>query len=72
MRISSRGQITIPQRIRRRFGLQPFTEVEFVEEGERLILQKRAPKVYPIDRSIGVLTGRNRSTDRIIEELRGR
>ena len=72
MRISSRGKITIPQRIRRRFGLQPFTEVEFVEDGERLILQKRAPKVYPIDRSIGVLTGRTRSTDRIIKELRGR
>ncbi|HEX3068139.1 MAG TPA: AbrB/MazE/SpoVT family DNA-binding domain-containing protein [Thermoanaerobaculia bacterium] len=30
MRINSKGQVTIPQKIRERFGLLPNTEVEFV------------------------------------------
>ena len=30
MRITSKGQVTIPQEIRERFGLLPDTEVEFV------------------------------------------
>jgi AbrB family looped-hinge helix DNA binding protein len=31
MRITSKGQVTIPQRIRERYGLMPRTDVEFVE-----------------------------------------
>lgn len=35
MRITSKGQVTIPKEIRDQFGLLPGTEVEFVaEEGE--------------------------------------
>ena len=30
MRITSKGQVTIPQEIRERFGLLPDTEVEFI------------------------------------------
>jgi AbrB family looped-hinge helix DNA binding protein len=33
MRITSKGQVTIPQSIRERCGLLPHTEVGFVEEG---------------------------------------
>ena len=34
MRVTSKGQVTIPQEIRERFGLLPETEVEFrVEKG---------------------------------------
>jgi antitoxin PrlF len=40
MRITSKGQVTIPQDIRERFGLLPHTEVEFVVEGETVILCK--------------------------------
>ncbi|MBA3806348.1 MAG: AbrB/MazE/SpoVT family DNA-binding domain-containing protein [Acidobacteria bacterium] len=29
MRITSKGQVTIPQEMRERYGLQPQTEVEF-------------------------------------------
>ena len=35
MRITSKGQVTIPQDIRERFGLLPHTEVEFVVEGRQ-------------------------------------
>jgi AbrB family looped-hinge helix DNA binding protein len=33
MRITSKGQVTIPQHIREQAGLQPMTEVEFAFEG---------------------------------------
>ena len=33
MRITSKGQVTIPQEVRERTGLLPNTEVEFVVEG---------------------------------------
>jgi AbrB family looped-hinge helix DNA binding protein len=34
MRITSKGQVTIPQDIRERAGLLPHTEVEFVYDGK--------------------------------------
>lgn len=34
MRITIKGQVTIPQAIRERHGLLPGTEVRFVEEGD--------------------------------------
>jgi len=40
MRITSKGQVTIPQDIRTRFGLLPHTEVEFVIEDDHIIVQK--------------------------------
>jgi AbrB family looped-hinge helix DNA binding protein len=40
MRITSKGQVTIPQDIRERYGLLPHTEVEFVVEGETVFLCK--------------------------------
>ena len=40
MRITSKGQITIPQEFRLRFGLLPNTEVEFLPEGQGLKLVK--------------------------------
>jgi AbrB family looped-hinge helix DNA binding protein len=40
MRVTSKGQVTIPQSIRERCGLLPHTEVRFVEEGGRVILEK--------------------------------
>jgi AbrB family looped-hinge helix DNA binding protein len=42
MRITSKGQVTIPAELRARFGLLPETEVEFVAErgGIRLVKRK--------------------------------
>ncbi len=40
MRITSKGQVTIPQDIRERFGLLPHTEVEFVVEGDVVVVRK--------------------------------
>ena len=40
MRITSKGQVAIPQDFRERFGLLPHTEVEFVEEAGAVVLRK--------------------------------
>jgi AbrB family looped-hinge helix DNA binding protein len=40
MRITSKGQVTIPLPIRRRLGLLPATEVEFSVRGDAVILRK--------------------------------
>jgi len=38
MRITSKGQVTIPQELREKLGFLPHTEVEFVVEGDALRL----------------------------------
>ena len=40
MRITTKGQVTIPQGIRERNGFLPHTEVEFVEEAGTVVLRK--------------------------------
>ncbi|MGN6557286.1 MAG: AbrB/MazE/SpoVT family DNA-binding domain-containing protein [Solirubrobacterales bacterium] len=40
MRITSKGQVTIPKEIREEFGLLPGTEVEFVAEGGQIQVRK--------------------------------
>ena len=44
MRVTSKGQVTIPQAIREEVGLMPNTEVEFiVENGDVRIVKLAAP-----------------------------
>jgi AbrB family looped-hinge helix DNA binding protein len=40
MRLTSKGQVTIPLEIRERLGLLPHTEVEFEVEGDAVKLRK--------------------------------
>ena len=40
MRITSKGQVTIPIAIREKAGLMPNTEVEFVYEGGDVVIRK--------------------------------
>jgi len=44
MRITSKGQVTIPADIRERAGLQPNTEVEFHFDGETVTLSRCTPR----------------------------
>jgi AbrB family looped-hinge helix DNA binding protein len=45
MKITSKGQVTIPMEIRDKFGFLPNTEVEFVESDGRVILKKAEPSL---------------------------
>jgi AbrB family looped-hinge helix DNA binding protein len=39
MRVTSKGQVTIPQKVRRRLGIEPGSKVDFLldEQGARLV-----------------------------------
>jgi antitoxin PrlF len=54
-RISSKGQITVPQEIRKRLGLEPGDRVEFVVEEGRTVIQPARTEVNPFERFIGIL-----------------
>ncbi|MGK2857747.1 MAG: AbrB/MazE/SpoVT family DNA-binding domain-containing protein [Thermoanaerobaculia bacterium] len=47
MRVTSKGQVTIPQEIRERFGLLPDTEVEFVAKGNSVQIVKAKSGTRP-------------------------
>ena len=74
MRISKRGQITIPKHLREQFGLHRNVEVEIIPTEDGLLLRKRA--MHPVDRVAGILDavalGDGVSVDDYIEEIRGR
>jgi AbrB family looped-hinge helix DNA binding protein len=60
MRLTSKGQVTIPQSIREKLGLLPDTEVEFTLDGDGVRITK---------------AGRPRARSRgraIVEHMRGR
>ena len=40
MRITTKGQVTIPLEVRERLGLLPYTEVEFTIRGNSAVLTK--------------------------------
>ncbi len=57
MKITTKGQVTIPQEIRERLGLLPHTEVDFEVRGDVVVLKKSKAR---------------RRGRRIVEHLRGR
>ena len=71
MRISERGQITIPKRFRDRFGMNKDVEVEITPTENGLLIQKRSAAQHPVERVSGILDGAF-DVDQYIEEIRGR
>lgn len=53
-RLSSKGQVTIPQEIRTRLGLRSGDRVEFVVEGDKTILRPAPTQANSFRRYIGV------------------
>lgn len=71
MRISERGQITIPKGLRDRFGLNHNVEVEITPTEGGLLIHKRTAARHPVERVYAVLSSSD-GTDDYIEEIRGR
>lgn len=71
MRVSKRGQITIPRHLRERFGMHHNVEVEITPTERGLLIQKRTTAQHPVEGVYGIL-GRSGNTDDYIEEIRGR
>ena len=71
MKIMERGQITIPKKLREKYGLQSNTEVEFLPVKDGLLLVKKASVKSPFREVYGILN-KNIRTDDYIDEIRGR
>ena len=70
MKISERGQITIPKRLRDRFGMSKDVEVEITPTEHGLLIQKRSAAAHPVERISGILDA-SIGVDQYIEEIRG-
>jgi AbrB family looped-hinge helix DNA binding protein len=75
MRITSKGQVTIPQDIREKAGLLPNTEVEFTIVKGRVILnplgKPRSRGKAAVEGLRGSLKHLKRSTDELMALTRG-
>jgi antitoxin PrlF len=68
-RVSEKGQITIPKRLRDQLGIRMGDELDFEVEHGRLVVTKTAER-DAIDRLYGSLK-LPASTDELIEQMRG-
>ena len=74
MRVTSKGQVTIPAEIRERTGLVPDAEVEFEVRGDEVVLRKACAKRLRGKALIEALRGKattGMSTDEIMALTRG-
>ncbi|HVL68335.1 MAG TPA: AbrB/MazE/SpoVT family DNA-binding domain-containing protein [Vicinamibacterales bacterium] len=74
MRITSKGQVTIPQEIREALGLMPHSEVEFELEGDSVRLRKARRSrrgAAIVARMRGAAPRGGLTTDQILKLTRG-
>ena len=74
MKITTKGQVTIPADIRDELGLLPYTEVEFEVRGETVVIRKADENRRRGRRVVEHLRGRGdvrMSTDEILKLTRG-
>ena len=73
MRVTTKGQVTIPQKIREKLGITPAVEVDFIEEKDRIYLVKRegqAKRTHKFRKLRGVANVKM-TTDEIMALTRG-
>lgn len=74
MRVTSKGQVTIPRSVRQRLGIFPQSEVEFVVDGNTVVLRAVSEKNSRGKRLVDSLRGRatvKMTTDEIMALTRG-
>jgi AbrB family looped-hinge helix DNA binding protein len=74
MKITTKGQVTIPADIRDELGLLPYTEVEFEIRGQTVVIRKADQNRRRGRRVVEHLRGRGdvrMSTDEILKLTRG-
>lgn len=74
MRVTTKGQVTIPQEIRERLGITPSVEIDFIEEKGKVYLVKsnrQRKKTNKFKRLRGISSVKM-STDEIMALTRGK
>lgn len=69
-KVTERGQVTIPKRLRERLGIRPGEVLEFDERGDGVLTIRKTSGRGALDAVYGALP-LDRSTDELIAELRG-
>ena len=73
MKISERGQVTIPKKLRTKYGLEKGSEVDLIDEGDGIRIVKSQRGVDRVAEIRGITTLKfAESVDEYIEEIRGR
>lgn len=68
-KITTKGQVTIPKEIRKKFGFDPGDEIQFTVLNGRVIVQKKSLKSR-LENWIGVIKI-DSDVDTFIDDLRG-
>ena len=74
MKITTKGQVTIPQRLREQFGLTPDTEVAFEATERGVLIRAAHSREEELDRRLARATGSATvpiGTDEIMRMTRG-
>jgi AbrB family looped-hinge helix DNA binding protein len=46
--VTTKGQVTIPIELREKFGIKPGDRVGFIEDGERIVLQRQETAIEAV------------------------
>ena len=68
--VAERGQITLPKEARDKLGLSPGTKLEVEIKNGQLLLRKKVS--LQMSKWVGKFSTNERSTDEVMEQLRGR
>jgi antitoxin PrlF len=74
MKVTSKGQVTIPRNVRQKLGIAPASEVEFVIKGNTVLLRAGNATLSRGKRIVNSLKGRatvRMTTDEIMALTRG-
>ena len=53
--VTSKGQLTVPQEVRKRLGLRKGDRVEFVMEKDRTVIRPARVEANPFEKFVGIL-----------------
>ncbi len=71
MRVTTKGQVTIPRGVREALGISPETEVDFIEDGGRFyIVKTNLPNVTRKFKKLRGIASSKMSTDEIMSLTR--
>lgn len=70
-KVTSKGQVTIPKKVREKLGVQPGEDVGFEEKGDLILIRKAVTK-SPFDRWMGKLKHlKGQRSDDLVRDIRG-
>lgn len=69
IKVTSKGQVTIPKKLREEMGIEPGDYIEIREEEAGYLLNKKINK-EEIKKYVGILN-KDKNSDEVVRELRG-